>query len=74
MAASLAPELLGKGWRSRMGLALNLAIDRGTLDDYQRKAAEKNNQGGGGKVKFIIDAGHGGADATAIPEQLALQD
>ena len=24
-----------------MGLALNLAIDRGTLDDYQRKAAEK---------------------------------
>ena len=41
MAVTLAPELLGKGWRSRMGLALNLAIDRGTLDDYQRKAAEK---------------------------------
>ena len=49
-----------------MGLALNLAIDRGTLDDYQRKAAEKNNQGGGGKVKFIIDAGHGGSDPGAI--------
>ena len=41
MAVTLAPELLGNGWRGRMGLALNLAIDRGTLDDYQRKAAEK---------------------------------
>ena len=41
MAVSIAPELLGKGWRGRMDLALKLAIDRGTLDDYQRKAAEK---------------------------------
>ena len=41
MAVTLSPELLGKGWRGRMGLALNLAIDRGTLDDYQQKAAGK---------------------------------
>lgn len=41
MAVSLAPELLGNGWRGRIGLALKLATDRATLDDYQIKTAEK---------------------------------
>lgn len=41
MAVSLAPELLGHGWGGRMLLAYNLACQRGTLNDYQKKAAEK---------------------------------
>lgn len=36
MAVKFAPELLGAGWQGRMRLAFSLALDRGSLEMWQR--------------------------------------
>lgn len=41
MAVRLGPELLGDGWKGRMRLAVNLALQRGSLERWQEEAIDK---------------------------------